>query len=189
MLAGIFIDGPAGDALFRHGVLQEVSFCILDLFNLYARRYPYEEQRAPILVVLVLLHHLPFPAYLLANECCVSPGTKRIGISLLGAGTLSIAAVGVQYIFDATTQTGRIQQLVMHMINFIFYLYTRFYVFPTEFWALWAKRDPLQLGLNILAAAFFGMMGLFNCAGFLLLVEKQFKIVRSIAFPRRYKPE
>lgn len=188
MLAGALLDGPAGDALYRHGVLCEVSFCALDVFNLCARRYPYEAHTRPALVALVLLHHLPAPAYLLANECCVSAETKRIGLSLLGAGTVSIGAAGAQYALDASSCAGRLQQLAMHAANVALFCYCRFRVFPSAFLAAIAKRERGS-GRPLLAVGFFVLMSAFNCAGLFLLLDKLVKVGRSVVWPRRFKPE
>lgn len=170
---------------WRHGYLLESGYEVADLVAMFFKWYPYkyegikDETKAAF-----VFHHLPglaLCAFVMETGLYENVHMQAIGMWLLGAASISCFVGIVMYTLDFDRQMG-MAALVCNL-NVGFFLYCRFYVFPTEGLALLQDvKNSEELGNDklLLYLLYFGLaaLSIFNLAISIDMIPKCILYIR-----------
>ena len=174
MFIGYYFSYPV---IYRYGVIQEASFCLLDMTNIIIKRYPYTNFNIG-LALLIFAHHVPSLSYLYLNKhYSDNIYFQKIGLSLLFSGCVTLWIIGFQYRFNIKANNDMIKLIFIHTLNFLVFFYCRFIIVTINFIKLFMIADYQHKILFLLCGSSFTI---FHILGLPLLYEKIIKLYKRL---------
>jgi hypothetical protein len=159
MFAGTYTNSPN---LWRHGYLLETGYEIGDLLSIALPMYPYRNDNVkPEMFIALTFHHLPgilLSPFVMSCGIYKNVHLQMIGLWLLAGAGFSCFVAVLTYAVDFNKQMKL--AAAMFCSNTLFFLYSRWYIFPSESFALLkdTSSDPNQS--VVLALLRFGGLAL-----------------------------